>query len=125
MPAKLVFPVAGSTNVDPNTEIVLAFEGVTKRDWEKDVFIKIDGEWAVRAGREIKPFRVTRSRVSGGFAHIGVRRSNGLKPRDIMVQGCLGRSISTEGPLELPILKSGHTKVASATNIPAQPILMS
>jgi hypothetical protein len=88
--ATLLSPPNGSTNVDPNAEILISFRGAPQDDWERLVFIKVDGEIAVFGGQDRDPFRTTKIQRVGEFAYWGLRRVGGLRCRDIVVQAMAG-----------------------------------
>lgn len=80
----LSYPLAGTTNVNPQTEIITIFKHPFVR--KGDVNIKVDGQWAVRGGSIQAGFRTTRLSESEGMLKWGVRCPGGLASRDILVQ---------------------------------------
>lgn len=89
----LTRPASGSVDVDPLIEILITFEHPDPH--REDVFVRVDGEWAVIAGEVTENFTETRCTNIKGVMQWGLRRAGGLPPRDIVVSAWCTPQCST------------------------------
>lgn len=83
--SKLVDPPNGDINVDPQSEILIAFE-VEGDNWETDAFAEVNGRSVVENGVAKNGWTTTRFYKQGHFGHMGLRKPGGMPREDIFVK---------------------------------------